>query len=142
LRFSKTANVVAETPGNRRKRHRGIVTAIVLAAFIGDGHVLMVRRAAHKRQFPEHWDLVGGHIETGETSDSALVREAQEEIGLTPIKFRYLEALSEAPTAHGREIKYHVYAVTKWSGGAPRLLGEEHTDLAWVPPHRVVDAVG
>lgn len=108
------------------------MTDIVLAAFISDGHVLMLRRAAHKPQFPEHWDLVGGHVEIGETCDSALVREAQEEIGLTPVRFEYLKAVSQEPTADGGEITYHIYAVTEWSGGAPRLLGDEHTDLAWV----------
>ncbi|NTG20681.1 NUDIX domain-containing protein [Agrobacterium rhizogenes] len=108
------------------------MTAIVLAAFIRDGHVLMVRRAAHKRQFPEHWDLVGGHVEAGETCDSALVRETREEVGLTPIRFEYLEALSDEPTADGDEVTYHIYAVTEWSGGAPCLLGDEHTDLVWV----------
>ncbi|NTH25666.1 NUDIX hydrolase [Agrobacterium rhizogenes] len=108
------------------------MTDIVLAAFISDNHVLLVRRAPHKRQFPEYWDLVGGHVEVGETCDSALVREAQEEIGLTPIRFEYLKTVSEAPTANGGEVTYHIYAVTEWSGGAPCLLGDEHTDLAWV----------
>jgi 8-oxo-dGTP diphosphatase len=32
--------------------------------------------------FPNHWDLIGGHLEEGETPEQALVREAREEIGL------------------------------------------------------------
>lgn len=32
--------------------------------------------------FPNHWDLIGGHVEEGETPEQALVRETQEEIGL------------------------------------------------------------
>ncbi|WP_167333918.1 NUDIX hydrolase [Rhizobium sullae] len=110
----------------------GIVTTIVLAAFIHDGRVLLVRRAAHKRQYPEYWDLVGGHVEVGETTDAALVREAQEEVGITPITFRHLKTFPDAATPDCESIRYQVYAVTEWSGGAPRLLGEEHTDLAWV----------
>jgi len=30
--------------------------------------------------FPHHWDLIGGHIEEGETPEEALIREVKEEI--------------------------------------------------------------
>jgi 8-oxo-dGTP diphosphatase len=30
--------------------------------------------------FPHHWDLIGGHIEEGETPEEALVREVKEEL--------------------------------------------------------------
>ncbi len=32
--------------------------------------------------FPNHWDLIGGHVEEGETPEQALVRETREEIGV------------------------------------------------------------
>jgi 8-oxo-dGTP diphosphatase len=32
--------------------------------------------------FPNHWDLLGGHLEDGETPEQALVREIKEEIGI------------------------------------------------------------
>lgn len=30
--------------------------------------------------FPHHWDMIGGHVEEGETPDEALIREVREEI--------------------------------------------------------------
>ena len=32
--------------------------------------------------FPNHWDLIGGHVEDGETPEEALVREAKEELDI------------------------------------------------------------
>jgi 8-oxo-dGTP diphosphatase len=32
--------------------------------------------------FPNHWDLIGGHVEEGETPEEALVREFKEELDL------------------------------------------------------------
>ena len=32
--------------------------------------------------FPNHWDFFGGHLEEGESSEQALVREVKEEIGV------------------------------------------------------------
>lgn len=30
--------------------------------------------------FPHHWDMIGGHVEEGETPEEALIREVREEI--------------------------------------------------------------
>jgi len=32
--------------------------------------------------FPNHWDLIGGHMEEGETPEEALVREVKEELDI------------------------------------------------------------
>jgi 8-oxo-dGTP diphosphatase len=32
--------------------------------------------------FPDHWDLIGGHVEKGETHEEALVREVKEELDI------------------------------------------------------------
>ncbi|MGG6893724.1 NUDIX domain-containing protein [Rhizobium sp. BR 315] len=105
------------------------MTIIVLAALIENDRVFMARRAAHKQAYPELWDLVGGHVETGESFEIALIREVREEVGVTPITFRPLGSFEDSQ----RKIAYHLYAVTDWSDGPPRLIGDEHTDFKWVP---------
>ncbi|XUY30441.1 NUDIX hydrolase (plasmid) [Agrobacterium sp. rho-8.1] len=104
------------------------MTTILLAAFIEDGRVLMARRADHKKQFPGHWDLIGGRVDQGETLEVALIREAQEEIGLMPTAFRDLGTFNDDET----EATYHLFVVTEWSNDPPKLLGDEHTQLVWV----------
>lgn len=41
--------------------------------------------------FPGHWDLIGGHVEDGETPEKALVREVKEELGLDINDFTFFK---------------------------------------------------
>ncbi|MEJ3742443.1 NUDIX domain-containing protein [Actinomycetes bacterium KLBMP 9797] len=46
-----------------------------------DGRIFVQRRSPHRRLFPDTWDIVGGHLEPGETMQEALYREVTEETG-------------------------------------------------------------
>jgi 8-oxo-dGTP pyrophosphatase MutT (NUDIX family) len=46
-----------------------------------DGRLFFQRRSPHRRLFPNCWDIVGGHLEPGETIEEALHREVVEETG-------------------------------------------------------------
>ncbi len=39
--------------------------------------------------FPGHWDLIGGHVEEGETPEEALVREVKEELDIDLKEFSF-----------------------------------------------------
>ena len=55
----------------------------VVAALIWDGdRFLICQRPAHKQR-GLLWEFVGGKVESGETRQKALVRECQEELGIT-----------------------------------------------------------
>ncbi len=41
--------------------------------------------------FPRHWDLIGGHIEEGETPEEALVREVKEELGIELKEYQFFK---------------------------------------------------
>lgn len=41
--------------------------------------------------FPQHWDLIGGHLEEGETPEEALVREAKEELDIKLKDFKFFK---------------------------------------------------
>jgi 8-oxo-dGTP diphosphatase len=92
--------------------------------------LLLGRRASHVRSYPDRWDIIGGHLEAGETIEQTLVREVAEEIGVTPVDFAALTALrffdaSDGPT------ELHIYRVDAWTGGAPAIRNDEHTELGW-----------
>jgi 8-oxo-dGTP diphosphatase len=48
-----------------------------------DGRIFFQRRSAHRKLFPNCWDIVGGHVEDGESAEDAMQREVAEETGWT-----------------------------------------------------------
>ena len=95
------------------------------------GRMLLGLRAPHKRVAPCHWDIVGGHVEPGETVEAALVREIVEELGVRPIRFSLLDALAEPSDGCAVPVIHHVYAITRWDGGSPRNACGEHSQIRW-----------
>jgi len=65
------------------------------------------------------WNGVGGKIESGETVERALVRECQEEIGVTPTKYHkvaehdFAMDTKDAGTWH---MQTHTYLCNQWEG--------------------------
>lgn len=48
------------------------------------GNVLLQKRSANKKLWPNMWDVtVGGHVDSGEFGRQALIRECKEELGIT-----------------------------------------------------------
>jgi 8-oxo-dGTP diphosphatase len=57
------------------------IAAIILENDAGE-FLLYLRDNKPGIPFPGHWDLIGGHIEEGETPEEALVREVKEELDI------------------------------------------------------------
>jgi 8-oxo-dGTP diphosphatase len=57
------------------------IAAIILENDKGE-FLLYLRDNKPGIPFPDHWDLIGGHVEEGETPEEALVREFKEELDL------------------------------------------------------------
>lgn len=106
------------------------MSRLVCAIFIDGEKVLLVKRARHRKWSPDNWDLVGGHAEKGEGLDIALVRECQEEVGLSPLAFNEVATLYEEDDKD-RGSPFHIYVVRQWTGGVAKLLGHEHSELDW-----------
>lgn len=57
------------------------IAAIILENDKGE-FLLALRDDKSWIPFPNHWDLIGGHVEEGETPEEALVREVKEELDI------------------------------------------------------------
>jgi 8-oxo-dGTP diphosphatase len=57
------------------------IAAIILQNYNED-FLLALRDNKPGIPFPNHWDLIGGHVEDGETPEEALLREVKEELNI------------------------------------------------------------
>lgn len=105
----------------------------VVAAVITDvrGRILLGRRT-DGRDLAGLWEFPGGKCEPGESPEHALIRELQEELGIT---VQVGEALINVPQRYpDKRLRLDVRRVTRWEG-TPR--GVEGQALAWVAPDKL-----
>lgn len=93
-----------------------------------DGRVLLCHRHPHRENYPDVWDLPGGHVEVGEAIAQTLVRELTEELGVT------VEPPNGSPwmtfSADGLEL--NVFLVDHWTEEPHNASPDEHDDIRWV----------
>ena len=108
----------------------------VVAGLIVQGQkILLGQRSAERKYIPNVWDVFGGHLEPGEEHHQTLVRELEEELGITPTKWKYLETLtlsySGTVNEPSEEWTTHLYLVTAWTGIPTNLQPDEHSAIGW-----------
>lgn len=98
----------------------------MVAALVHEGRVLPVHRHPGRENYPDCWDLPGGHVEAGETLEAALRRECREELGIEIHRASPLKLGCSNP-----RLAKHAFLVTEWSGAPTNRAPEEHDDLGW-----------
>lgn len=90
------------------------VTTLLL--IIKEGKILLAQK---KRGFGVNkYNGVGGKVEFGETVEHAMIRETQEEIGVTPINYEKRAVITFSNIENGERfnIVMHVYAASDYLG--------------------------
>jgi 8-oxo-dGTP diphosphatase len=107
-----------------------LFTVVAAALVDADGRLLVQRRKAGK-SMAGLWEFPGGKIEPGETPEDALVRELEEELGIsTHVSCLAPAGFGKAPTGGGTLVLL-LYVCRKWQG-QPQALDAEM--LRWVRP--------
>jgi 8-oxo-dGTP diphosphatase len=112
-----------------------MIHEVVAALIVRSRRILLGRRSATREFYPDVWDVFGGHMEPGEQQQQTLIRELQEELGITPTGWTYLEtlqflSLSSASTPSDQVI-VHLYGVRDWEGIPNNRQLEEHSEIGW-----------
>ncbi len=108
-----------------------------------DGQVLLAERPLGK-PWAGYWEFPGGKVEDNETSEQALKRELQEELGIVVTasypwltrSFAYPEKydLAGKLEAPAKTVKLHFFIVTKWLG---EPSGLERQKISWQRPEKI-----
>lgn len=115
------------------------MTRVILVSAVAlidpDGRVLLAQRPEGK-SLAGLWEFPGGKVDPGETPETALIRELDEELGiqtwtscLAPLTF----ASHSYPEFH---LLMPLFACRRWDG-IPQ--GRESQRLAWVRPEKLAD---
>ncbi|MFZ9395852.1 MAG: (deoxy)nucleoside triphosphate pyrophosphohydrolase [Erythrobacter sp.] len=111
----------------------------VVAAALSDGQGrwLMHRRTLHK-QHGGLWEFPGGKVEPSETPSESLIRELDEELGITvdPGALRPSVFAQETRDSRARPIVILLYIVREWQGEPRALEGEA---IGWFAPSEILD---
>ncbi len=90
------------------------------------GEIFITRRAADAHM-ANKWEFPGGKIEAGETPEQALVRELEEETGITATDYSLYETLSHQFS--DRNVNLWFFLVEQWQG---EPWGKEGQPGEWV----------
>ena len=99
---------------------------IAVGALVRNHTLLLAHRHPARRWYPDCWDLIGGHIESGETPREALQRECREEIAVDVLDLRPVEVEISDPN-----LRTYAFVVSGWTGEPVNAAPLEHDALGW-----------
>ncbi|MCX8498990.1 MAG: 8-oxo-dGTP diphosphatase MutT [Caulobacteraceae bacterium] len=112
-----------------------IVLVVACALVDVDGRVLICKRPQGK-SLAGLWEFPGGKVEAGETPEAALIREMDEELGITITQSCLAPFVFASHTYETFHLMMPLYLCRRWSGV---VVAKEHEALAWVKPNALSD---
>jgi 8-oxo-dGTP diphosphatase len=108
------------------------IAAIILENDKGE-FLLALRDNKPGIPFPDHWDLIGGHVEEGETPEEALVREVKEELDIDLKEYTFFkkyecltgDAYENIKYIYKSKINIPIGEVTLLEGVRPQYFSKE-----------------
>jgi 8-oxo-dGTP diphosphatase len=109
---------------------------VAAAALIdADGRVLICQRPEGK-QLAGLWEFPGGKVEAGETPETCLIRELDEELGVKVAQACLAPFVFASHSYETFHLLMPLYLCRRWEG---RIAAREHKAIAWVKPNQLTD---
>jgi 8-oxo-dGTP diphosphatase len=114
---------------------KSILLVAAAALIDADGRVLIAQRPEGK-QLAGLWEFPGGKVEPGETPEACLIRELQEELGISVTQACLAPFVFASHEYESFHLLMPLYLCRRWSG---QIVAKEHKALAWAKPSKLGD---
>ena len=108
----------------------------VVAALIWDKDKFMICQRPANKARGMLWEFVGGKVEPGETPEACLIRELDEELGITVTGACLAPFVFASHAYESFHLLMPLYLCRRWQG---QVTAKEHKAIAWVKPMRLTD---
>ncbi|WP_417307739.1 (deoxy)nucleoside triphosphate pyrophosphohydrolase [Devosia sp.] len=112
-----------------------LLLVVACALVDADRRVLIAQRPEGK-QLAGLWEFPGGKVEPGESPEQALIRELEEELGISTQSACLAPVSFASHSYENFHLLMPLYVCRKWTG-LPEL--REHAALKWVRPQGLRD---
>lgn len=134
-RARKSAQRTRKRSKRMHKEHSA--GGIVFREESGEIAILITRSSAH-----DGWIFPKGHLETGETSSEAALREVKEETGIDARIVERVGTIRYVFRVRGRQIaKTALFYLMEYAGGAASDASPEVRAVVWVPLSQVANTL-
>lgn len=109
---------------------------VVACALVDADRRVLIAQRPEGKSLAGLWEFPGGKVEPNESPEAALIRELEEELGVST-KSACLAPLTFASHAYeGFHLLMPLYVCRKWQGTP---IAREHSALKWVRPQKLRD---
>ncbi|MBM3855133.1 MAG: NUDIX domain-containing protein, partial [Verrucomicrobia bacterium] len=104
-------------------------TEVAAGVCIRAGGTYLLAQRPEGKVYAGYWEFPGGKLEPGECAGTALVRELQEELGITPTQFH--PWITRTHHYEHARVRLRFFRIRRWEG---ELVCREFQQVAWQRP--------
>jgi 8-oxo-dGTP diphosphatase len=126
----------AKQQGADATQHRWLTIPRTLSFVMNGDDILMMKRAPHRRVFPNQYNGLGGHIERDEDPLTGAIREIKEESGLDvhSVRLRTIHNIDA-----GKDTGIMLFVYTAVADTRDVIQDTAEGTLEWIPKSKILD---